>query len=37
MLEEIASNQSNEANVDIYNKYTPYLVAVDCIIFGFID
>lgn len=24
-------------NVDIYNKYTPYLVAVDCIIFGFIE
>ena len=37
MLEEIASNQSNNSNVDIYNKYTPYLVAVDCIIFGFID
>jgi 8-oxo-dGTP diphosphatase len=34
MLEEIAVNQSN---VDIYNKYTPYLVAVDCIIFGFFD
>ncbi len=34
MLEEIVVNQSN---VDIYNKYTPYLVAVDCIIFGFIE
>jgi 8-oxo-dGTP diphosphatase len=34
MLEEIKSNQFE---VDIYNKYTPYLVAVDCIIFGFIE
>ena len=34
MLEESTVNQSN---VDIYNKYTPYLVAVDCIIFGFIE
>lgn len=34
MLEDIATNRSN---VDIYNKYTPYLVAVDCIIFGFIE
>jgi 8-oxo-dGTP diphosphatase len=34
MLEDTVTIQSN---VDIYNKYTPYLVAVDCIIFGFID
>jgi len=34
MLEEIKTHQYN---VDIYNKYTPYLVAVDCIIFGFIE
>ena len=33
MLEEITAIRSR---VDIYNKYTPYLVAVDCIIFGFI-
>jgi 8-oxo-dGTP diphosphatase len=34
MLEEI---KTHRFNVDIYNKYTPYLVAVDCIIFGFIE
>lgn len=34
MLEVSTENQSN---VYIYNKYTPYLVAVDCIIFGFIN
>lgn len=34
MLEE---QNTNQTGVDIYNKYTPYLVAVDCIIFGFID
>lgn len=34
MLEE---NKIHRFNVDIYNKYTPYLVAVDCIIFGFIE
>jgi 8-oxo-dGTP diphosphatase len=34
MLEEIKTHQFK---VDIYNKYTPYLVAVDCIIFGFIE
>lgn len=34
MLEDSTINQSN---IDIYNKYTPYLVAVDCIIFGFIE
>jgi len=26
-----------QSDVYIYNKYTPYLVAVDCIIFGFIE
>lgn len=34
MLENSVKDQPK---VDIYNKYTPYLVAVDCIIFGFID
>ena len=34
MLEEIIHNQFK---VDVYNKYSPYLVAVDCIIFGFMD
>ncbi len=34
MLEDSTTNRSD---VDIYNKYTPYLVAVDCIIFGFIE
>jgi len=34
MLEDIATIQTN---VKIYNKYKPYLVAVDCIIFGFIE
>ena len=33
MHEEITAIRSR---VDVYNKYTPYLVAVDCIIFGFI-
>lgn len=43
MLEDTATVHSLEitaaiqSNVDIYNKYTPYLVAVDCIIFGFIE
>jgi ADP-ribose pyrophosphatase YjhB (NUDIX family) len=34
MLEDTTVFQSD---VEIYNKYTPYLVAVDCIIFGFIE
>jgi ADP-ribose pyrophosphatase YjhB (NUDIX family) len=34
MLED---NAVNHFNIDMYNKYTPYLVAVDCIIFGFIE
>jgi 8-oxo-dGTP diphosphatase len=34
MLEESVINQSYGG---IYNKYTPFLVAVDCIIFGFIN
>ena len=34
MLEEIIHDQFK---VDVYNKYSPYLVAVDCIIFGFMD
>lgn len=34
MLEDIIVNQPK---VDAYSKYTPYLVAVDCIIFGFVN
>jgi len=34
MLEDIVVNQPK---IDAYIKYTPYLVAVDCIIFGFIE
>ena len=34
MLEEIVNDRFK---VDVYNKYSPYLVAVDCIIFGFMD
>ena len=34
MLED---NAVNHFNIDMYKQYTPYLVAVDCIIFGFIE